>query len=88
MEQVLVLVFRRLHEELKGVGGSNRLASQVASCTGKALRVLAEKAEYMAATGQSSLSMVSLFASELTQYLVQMNDFVQEMSGHVRLCDV
>ncbi|CAL8469379.1 g8920 [Coccomyxa elongata] len=41
----------RMHEELKGVGASTRLAAQVAACVGKALRVLAEKAEYMAATG-------------------------------------
>jgi hypothetical protein len=52
---------RRLHEELKGVGGSHRLAEQVASCTGKALRVLAEKAEYMTATG---LSVLCLLLSE------------------------
>ena len=42
---------RRMHEELKAVGGSERLAGQVALCLGKALRLLAEKAEYMAATG-------------------------------------
>lgn len=42
---------RRMHEELKGVGGSGRLAAQVAACMGKALRLLTEKAEYMAATG-------------------------------------
>ncbi|EIE21637.1 hypothetical protein COCSUDRAFT_30131 [Coccomyxa subellipsoidea C-169] len=41
----------RMHEELKGVGSSMRLAAQVAACVGKALRLLAEKAEYMAATG-------------------------------------
>ena len=44
-------VRRRMHEELKGVGSSTRLAAQVAACVGKALRLLAEKAEYMAATG-------------------------------------
>ena len=42
---------RRMHEELKSAGGSVRLASQVASCISKALQLLAEKAEYMAATG-------------------------------------
>lgn len=42
---------RRMHEELKAVGGSARLAGQVALCVGKALHLLAEKAEYMAATG-------------------------------------
>ncbi len=47
----MVHVRRRMHEELKGVGASTRLAAQVAACVGKALRVLAEKAEYMAATG-------------------------------------
>ncbi|CAK0784167.1 hypothetical protein CVIRNUC_007370 [Coccomyxa viridis] len=41
----------RMHEELKSAGGSARLASQVASCISKALQLLAEKAEYMAATG-------------------------------------
>ncbi len=51
---------RRLHEELKGVGGSNRLAGQVAACTGKALRVLAEKAEYMASTGAALLEWIRL----------------------------
>ena len=40
-----------MHEELKSAGGSVRLASQVASCISKALQLLAEKAEYMAATG-------------------------------------
>ena len=42
---------RRMHEELKAVSGSARLAGQVAQCVGKALHLLAEKAEYMAATG-------------------------------------
>ena len=42
---------RRLHEELKAVGDSTRLAAQVAACAGKALRLLADKAEYMTATG-------------------------------------
>ena len=41
-----------MHEELKSAGGSVRLASQVASCISKALQLLAEKAEYMAATGR------------------------------------
>lgn len=45
---------RRLHEELKSAGGSARLASQVASCLSKALQLLAEKAEYMAATGDAA----------------------------------
>ena len=47
---------RRMHEELKSAGGSTRLASQVASCIAKALQLLAEKAEYMAATGGLSPS--------------------------------
>jgi hypothetical protein len=42
---------RRLHEELKAAGDSPRLAVQVAACAGKALRLLADKAEYMTATG-------------------------------------
>ena len=46
---------RRMHEELKSAGGSVRLASQVASCISKALQLLAEKAEYMAATGMARL---------------------------------
>ena len=46
---------RRMHEELKSAGGSVRLASQVASCISKALQLLAEKAEYMAATGTARL---------------------------------
>ena len=45
-----------MHEELKSAGGSARLASQVASCIAKALQLLAEKAEYMAATGGLSPS--------------------------------
>ena len=45
-----------MHEELKSAGGSGRLASQVASCIAKALQLLAEKAEYMAATGGLSPS--------------------------------
>ena len=52
----MVHVRRRMHEELKGVGASTRLAAQVAACVGKALRLLAEKAEYMAATGARALS--------------------------------
>ena len=44
-----------MHEELKSAGGSARLASQVASCISKALQLLAEKAEYMAATGDVAL---------------------------------
>ena len=46
---------RRMHEELKSAGSSVRLASQVASCISKALQLLAEKAEYMAATGEALL---------------------------------
>ena len=42
---------RRMHEELKAVSGSAALAAQTALCLGKALHLLAEKAEYMAATG-------------------------------------
>lgn len=42
---------RRLHEEVKVVGDSGRLSALVASGIGKALLLLAEKAQYMAATG-------------------------------------
>ena len=42
---------RRLHEELKAGGESPVLSRQVAACVGKALHMLAEKAEYMAASG-------------------------------------
>ena len=42
---------RRLHEELKAVGDSPRLAALTAQAVGKALHLLAERAEYMAATG-------------------------------------
>lgn len=40
-----------MHEELKGAGSSGYLASLVGGSVGKALRMLAEKAEYMAAAG-------------------------------------
>jgi hypothetical protein len=40
-----------MHEELKGAGTSGYLASLVGGSVGKALRMLAEKAEYMAAAG-------------------------------------
>ena len=42
---------RRMHEELKAGGETGGVAAQVASCVGKAVRLLVEKAEYMAATG-------------------------------------
>ena len=40
-----------MHEELKAGGEAGGAAAQVAACVGKAMRLLAEKAEYMAATG-------------------------------------
>ena len=42
----------RMHEELKAGGEVGFVAAQVAGCVGKAVRLLAEKAEYMAATGE------------------------------------
>jgi hypothetical protein len=42
---------RLLHEELKAAGSSGHLAGLVGSAVGKALRMIAEKAEYMAAAG-------------------------------------
>jgi hypothetical protein len=45
------LTRRLMHEELKGAGTSGYLASLVGGSVGKALRLLAEKAEYMAAAG-------------------------------------
>lgn len=41
----------RLHDELKAAGDSPRLAALTARSVGKALQLMAEKAEYMAATG-------------------------------------
>ena len=41
-----------MHEELKTVGESPRLAALTAHAVGKSLHLLAEKAEYMAATGE------------------------------------
>ena len=46
-----MICYRRLHEELKAGGESPVLSRQVAACVGKALHMLAEKAEYMAASG-------------------------------------
>lgn len=40
-----------MHEELKVAGSSRQLAAMIASTVAKALALLAEKAEYMAATG-------------------------------------
>ena len=40
-----------MHEELKVAGNSAQLAAMIAATAGKALQLLAEKAEYMAATG-------------------------------------
>lgn len=40
-----------MHEELKAAGSSGYLAALVGGSVGKALRLLAEKAEYMAAAG-------------------------------------
>ena len=47
----MLSVRRRMHEELRSGGDSVLLARQVAACVGKALRMLAEKAEYMASSG-------------------------------------
>lgn len=41
----------RMHEQLKAGGDAEGVAVQTAACVGKAVRLLAEKAEYMAATG-------------------------------------
>ena len=43
---------RRLHDEVKAAGDSPRLAALTARSVGKALQLMAEKAEYMAATGE------------------------------------
>mmetsp|Transcript_14383 Transcript_14383/g.31097 ORF Transcript_14383/g.31097 Transcript_14383/m.31097 type:complete len:825 (+) Transcript_14383:68-2542(+) len=40
-----------MHEELKVAGSSKQLATMIAATVGKAMLLLAEKAEYMAATG-------------------------------------
>jgi hypothetical protein len=48
---LLTTVCRLLHEELKAAGSSGHLAGLVGSAVGKALRMIAEKAEYMAAAG-------------------------------------
>jgi hypothetical protein len=40
-----------MHEELKAAGSSSYLATLVGGSIGKSLRLLAEKAEYMAAAG-------------------------------------
>lgn len=46
----------RIHEELKGAGaGGTRLAALAAAGVGSVLRLLAEKAEQMAATGEGCL---------------------------------
>ena len=50
---------RRMHEELKAGGEAGSVAAQVAGCVGKAVRLLAEKAEYMAATGAPTLRRLS-----------------------------
>lgn len=42
---------RRIHEELKAAGDSPRLAGRAAQAAGTALQLLAERAEYMAASG-------------------------------------
>ena len=42
-----------MHEELKAVGDSPRLALLIAQMVSKSLRMLAEKAEYMSAGGGS-----------------------------------
>lgn len=47
-------VNRRLHEELKAVGENPRLAALTAQAVGKALRILAEKVEYMSTAGGAS----------------------------------
>jgi hypothetical protein len=44
-------LLRLLHEELKAAGSSGHLAGLVGSAVGKALRMVAERAEYMAAAG-------------------------------------
>ena len=66
--RAVVRLRRRMHEELKGVGSSMRLAAQVAACVGKALRLLAEKAEYMAATGAPNRLRISLLPQLLTLF--------------------
>lgn len=44
-----------MHEQLKAGGDAEGVAVQTAACVGKAVRLLAEKAEYMAATGELKL---------------------------------
>ena len=41
-----------MHDEMRAVGDSPRLSTLVAKMVGKALQLMAEKAEYMAVAGQ------------------------------------
>ena len=42
---------RRMHEELKACGDSPWLAGRAAAAAGTALQLMAQRAEYMAASG-------------------------------------
>lgn len=55
MRGAYVMPDRRMHEELKAGAEAGAVTAQVAGCVGTALRLLAEKAEYMAATGEPFL---------------------------------
>lgn len=49
---------RRMHDELRAVADSPRLATLVAKTVGKALQLMAEKAEYMAFAGDQPLAVL------------------------------
>ena len=47
---------RRMHDELRSVADSPKLSALVAKTVGKALQLMAEKAEYMAFAGWSMVT--------------------------------
>ena len=61
-----------MHDELRAVADSPRLSTLVAKTVGKALQLMAEKAEYMAFAGWSvftSCLLVQQKASTLRSYM-------------------
>lgn len=65
---------RRIHEELKAVGESPRLAERAAAAAGTALQLLAERAEYMAASGPEVRSQNLTFTTGAFLLLLHLNN--------------
>ncbi len=79
--------YRRMHEELKAVGDSPRLALLIAQMVSKSLRMLAEKAEYMSAGGGSGPKPYNIVSASFHKFGMILAHYWCQYSGKSCLHD-